>query len=222
MRYRGTNISLETYKEVREKIYKVIWDVCDFNGMDISDLTSSDVQEYFEKNSNYEYIPYEFSDKMSLYFMGDLIICEDLITIGYNINKKIPVERQNFTKMHETAHSILHKKHYPIVQKFSEITELKGYSDKDKYLEIEADLGSSILMINDHALYKCIMDLKSFDYICKKFAISKIALHLRIKNFLEYNCKLNFSTAETFSTFYMNDVSHMRDLLVHLQCNIII
>lgn len=204
MNYRGIKVDKEVYFKVLEKMKNFIMLVSFRLNIPLENLNCEHIQKYCEEYLGYCYAGFNFSDLATGYIKGSIIKKDNEIVIGYNINPKIPQEQQNFTKMHETSHSLQHIDSDIYFQQFSEISGLNGYHEEEKILEVEADFGASILLINDWALYTAVVDLKMRFYdIVHKFFISATALKLRIKNFLVYNCDCTEYAAEIFVINYI-------------------
>lgn len=70
-------------------------------------------------------------------------------------------------------------------------------------MEIEADIGASIFMINDDALVYCLTHNVSYNRMKMKFNISAQELKDRIHGFLVYNCNFSDYSSDVFIKRYV-------------------
>lgn len=202
MKHRGFEITNEKYFEVEKNAMDFINKVVLFFNIDIENVTFKQIKEYCEKELGILYEGYPLSD--SSYMIGGVAIKNEYgIIIGYNSNPSLPFERQNFSMMHETYHTLYHMDAtQPFQQHYSNFFERSTYTSEETIREIEADFGSSIFLLNTKALIQQILNNKTYSDICQHFEISKLALKLRIINFLYYNCNLSYSAAYLYMERY--------------------
>ena len=202
MKHRGFEITNEKYFEVEKNAMDFINKVVLFFNINIENITFKQIKEYCEKELGIIYEGYPLSD-ISYMIGGVAIKNEHGVIIGYNSNLSLSPERQNFSMMHETYHILYHMDTtQPFQQHYSNFFERSTYTFEETIREIEADFGSSIFLLNNKALIQQILNNRTYLDICYHFEISKLALKLRLINFLYYNCNLSYSASNLYVERY--------------------
>lgn len=202
MKHRGFEITREKYFEVEKNAMNFIDKVVLFFNINVENITFKEIKEYCEKELGIIYEGYPLSDIS--YMIGGVAIKNEYgVIIGYNSNPSLPPERQNFSMMHETYHTLYHMDiSQSFQQHYSNFFERSTYTPEETIREIEADFGSSIFLLNNKALIQQILSNKTHFDICHQFEISKLALKLRLINFLYYNCNLSYSASNLYVERY--------------------
>lgn len=201
MKYHGMEVSFEKYCEILKRASIIVKQVAYFYNKDLKDINCHDIQSYFER-MGVQYAGYPLSENSKM--VGGVIIKnENGVIIGYNSSPNIIKEKQNTTKMHETYHYVEHLSPGTIFQHYSAILEHASYTPEEKIMEIEADIGASIFMINDDALVYCLTHNVSYNRMKMKFNISTQELKDRIHGFLVYNCNFSDYSSDVFIKRYI-------------------
>lgn len=168
------NIAHSEYYRIKDEIYPFISQVAKHYNKPISHIRHYDISEYCENNMNV-IIKYPKFNKLMVDGFADKLDDYFIITIN---NQGIR-QRKVFTLMHEITHCLLHFKDTP--RHFS--------SDVDRHTqhEIEANVGASLLLINDEALEEYLYRKYSFGRMLNTFGCSKNALRTRLINYYQYN-----------------------------------
>ena len=87
-----------------------------------------------------------------------------------------------------------------------------GYNKEENIQEVKADIGASLFMISDEALIYSIEKKASFSDLQDIFEISKMALEIRLKNFLVYNLDMYYKNAQVLIEKYkfFNDTKEIQ------------
>lgn len=181
-----TEVSNDEYKQIKNYMLPLLLDVSNYFKIKLSEVRWNHVYEFAEDILNYDILFYDFGPIISRQFSGRTKLIDGEVSIIINSNELHKKERQHFTLMHEIVHAYIHIKNsvHPI---FASST--RNLSPEDVQVEIEADIGASILMANDKALQHELEENKSFYSLCNKFSCSYSSMFMRLRNFLcfEYN-----------------------------------
>ena len=139
-----------------------------------------------------------------------MIYSDNTVAIGYNTN--MIQSRQNFTQMHEINHALFDLKPDVPFQNFFDLLKEDGYNKEENIQEVKADIGASLFMISDEALIYSIEKKTSFSDLQDIFEISKMALEIRLKNFLVYNLDMYYKNAQVLIEKYkfFNETKEIR------------
>lgn len=191
---------------------EIVSKVATFYKVGLAFITFKHIRKFCQEELGIVYCGYDFPKSLNM-FGGMTIKNSDGILVGYNTTHC--VERCNFSMMHETFHALNHMGNSKKILQCSNIFERSTYTLEQIYQEIEADIGSSIFLINDIALIFQILLRHSCSYICKYFGMSKLALKLRIINFLYFNCSLSYTASNLYAERFLE--GHSSPLHDHIQ-----
>nr|DAK33494.1 MAG TPA: IrrE N-terminal-like domain [Caudoviricetes sp.] len=198
--YRGIPVDRLSYFGILEKLNDFISEVARYFFIKKYQLRWYHYREFCEQEKNFIFGGFEFNhiskDKMA----GSMIYSDNTVAIGYNTN--MIQSRQNFTQMHEINHALFDLKPDIPFQNFFDLLKEDGYNKEENIQEIRADIGASIFMISDEALIYNIEKKTSFSDLQDIFEISKMALEIRLKNFLVYNLDMYYKNAQVLIEKY--------------------
>lgn len=190
----------DLYFEVADLANALALETSNYYSKPIQTITCYDIERYVVTTNDIEIIQYDFKEQLRNKMLGSTskIFGEILITI----NRSLPLERKNFTKMHEIIHYVKDIPHVAEGHTFSDMILEKGYFSEDLAKEYQANVGASILMANDHALEYALREFHTFEEVANYFFMSKSALHNRIREYLIFNKQLTPYLAQQFSNSY--------------------
>ncbi|ARN92922.1 hypothetical protein AZI11_08405 [Levilactobacillus brevis] len=122
--------------------------------------------------------PYHFDSAMDV--IGAFVESDSFYKVYYDDREYIA--RQNFTKVHEIGHYILHKGHGQSLFRDGSNSVLGKTDDP---IEIEANVAASMLLLPDVCLIYALQDGWNFEQICSIYGISKSSLFVRLQQVSE-------------------------------------
>ena len=198
--------SEHVYFKVERKLDEVMKDVSNYFDLPPSKLRHTHFREYCELALGFEFHPnitgYISQRKLEAFIqfteVGPMIM--------YNPNAR-NTGRVNWSISHEICHALLeHNK--TGTQVFSQLINEGGYSYEDKELELEANFGASILMMNTQALEHFIGKECPFNNLCFEFCMSYAALSNRLINYLMFHHGFSYNAAnKVVELFKYNEIT---------------
>lgn len=189
----------DTYLYLQGKLTPLIEKISNALGVPLNYLTHWEVVSYF-RSQGVKFDNYGLPDDLKEYIAGMLVVRRKNVKIS--VNQHMYKVRQNFSRMHELIHLIDDVDLNVDCQSFSSILKNSGYNEEEQYKEVKADIGASILMLNDWALMHAIANGASSNSIQRDFGISKGALWYRISDFLEFEIGLPKFQAQQLASLY--------------------
>lgn len=195
------------------KIHEIVYKIMLEKEISLFDYKWSYIVDYIRMEKNIKITPYLFEEVTNELVSGMIVKTPKRIGIYYN--SRLPKGRQWFTVCHEIIHALLHlDKSAPFQQLFE--TNDMPVSEEDRFVEDEANLGSSIIMAPDVVICHHMKSNVSFPKMAEILEMTEPALFVRLKTFLILNCSLHEDMARrTVSSFrYSGDKSNFR-LFLH-------
>lgn len=173
------------YFEIMNKIEKFMFKVADYFELSFEELKHYHYRIYCQQVLGYEFHPIITGKYSKEKLSANINFSDDIAIIVYNPNVKSR-GRINYSISHEISHAIM--EHYKNgTQTFAELVNEGNYSPEEKVIEYEANVGASLLLLNDYALKDCINSCLTFRQIAHKFEMSYQALTVRLCNYLKFN-----------------------------------
>ncbi|MEG2294259.1 MAG: ImmA/IrrE family metallo-endopeptidase [Carnobacterium sp.] len=191
------------------KIHEIVYKIMLEKDISLDDYSWSYIVDYIKGERNIKITPYLFEEVTNELVSGMIVKTPKRIGIYYN--SRLPKGRQWFTICHEIIHALLHLDQSAPFQQLFETNDMP-VSVEDRFIEDEANLGSSIIMAPDVIICHHMKSNVSFPKMAEIFEMTEPALFVRLKNFLILNCSLNEDVARhTVSAFrYSGDKSNFR------------
>ena len=168
------NIEQTEYNRIKREIYPFIERVSKHYNKPISHIRHYHISEYCENNMNV-IIKYPKFNKLMVDGFADKVDDYFIISINDNAIR----QRKTFTLMHEITHCLMHFK--------DNSRHFSSDIERNTQNELEANIGASLLLINDEALDECLYKGYSFNRMLNTFGCSKNALYTRLVNYFQYN-----------------------------------
>lgn len=166
-----------------------IEDVAHHCKLEVHELKHSHHVKYCEEVLGYEFHPMIVGKHSKNKLWANITFVDDFAIILYNKSNKNR-GRQHYSICHEISHAVL-EHHKNGTQVFAELVDTGNYSEDERIIEYEANVGASLLMLNDEALEICIEEGLTFFDICNRFQMSYKALEVRLYNFFKFNYECN-------------------------------
>ncbi|EJG4541522.1 MULTISPECIES: ImmA/IrrE family metallo-endopeptidase [Enterococcus] len=197
-------ISKELYFEAFNFSNELIKEVSYYSSKNIEQVKCFDIEKYVKEVEDVEFVEYTFQKQLKRRMLGSISKVDDEVII--TTNKELMLERKNFTKMHEIMHYYIDiPKINNATHTFSDILLKNGYLMEDFPKEYRANVGASMLMANDQALFYALKKFYSFEEIAQYFFMSKSALRNRLIEHLMYVNNCTFAHANTlFNNYYFH------------------
>lgn len=109
--------------------------------------------------------------------------------------------RRHFTFCHEFYHYLYHFGK-GLGTEFNDLISDNGYSEDIEPVELEADIGASLMMCSDEVLIAGLKNNWDWQKFCLELEMSQAALKIRITNYLQYNLQIPRDRAVTLSGAY--------------------
>lgn len=97
-----TFIYEELYREAADLANELSQEVSYYCSKKIEQVKCYDIERYVQEVEHVEFVDYEFKNNLSKLMLGSINKIQDEIII--TTNKKLMLERKNFTKIHEIIH----------------------------------------------------------------------------------------------------------------------
>lgn len=189
----------EIYLYLQEKLQELFETVSQHMNVPLCDITHWDICQYF-KGQGVLFDNYGLPPALKDYVAGMLIVRNGKVKVA--VNQHMPKVRQNFSRMHELIHLIDDVDTTLNSQSYSNILKNQGYNTQEEYNELKAEIGASILMVNDWALMHHITKGTSWNKLRRMFDISTAALRYRLSDFLIIECGQNPYIAKQLVSLY--------------------
>ena len=173
------------YFRVCRKMDSFIEDVAQYYNVDVHELKHYHYVKYCEEVLGYEFHPMIVGKHSRNKLWANITFVDDFAIILYNKSTNNR-GRVHYSISHEISHAVL-EHHKNGTQVFAEMVDAGNYSEDERIIEYEANIGASLLMLNDKALEKCIEYDLTFFSICNKFQMSYKALEVRLYNYFKFN-----------------------------------
>lgn len=192
--FRKIRIDNKTYFDICFKIYPFLKKIGAHYKLELVDLRWQHCRQFCQDVLGYEI---GYIDKKGP-LAGITFIDEHTVIIAINNHQSVNLGRQNFSLLHEIAHSVVHKQNQLGRQTFASTTKglTNKYKDDETMLEIEADICASIMIANDYALMEKLKCGATFEQLKTYFETSNSAMETRLMNFLIYNTNYSYQTAK--------------------------
>ena len=195
------------------KIHEIVYKIMLKKDISLNDYKWNYIVDSIKSERNIKITPYVFEEVTNELVSGMIVKTPKRIGIYYN--SRLPQGRQWFTVCHEIIHALLHLDQSAPFQQLFETNDMP-VSEEDKFVEDEANLGSSIIMAPDVIICHYMKSNISFPKMAELLEMTEPALFVRLKTFLVLNCSLSEDMARhTVSSFrYSGDKSNFR-LFLH-------
>ncbi|MCW6665451.1 ImmA/IrrE family metallo-endopeptidase [Aerococcaceae bacterium NML191219] len=203
----------DTYFYLQSKLSPLIEQISRSLDVPLNYLTHWEVIQYF-RSQGVKFDNYGLPDDLKDYIAGMLVVRNGNVKIS--VNQYRYKVRQNFSRMHEIIHLIDDVDLSVDCQSFSSILKGEGYSEEEQRKEVKADIGASILMLNDWSLMQAILNDYSSDKIQRSFGISKGALWYRLSDFLEFEVDMTRYHAQKLASLYqIGEKRHLMQIIAN-------
>lgn len=195
------------------KIHEIVYKIMLKKDISLNNYKWNYIVDSIKSERNIKITPYVFEEVTNELVSGMIVKTPKRIGIYYN--SRLPQGRQWFTVCHEIIHALLHLDQSAPFQQLFETNDMP-VSEEDKFVEDEANLGSSIIMAPDVIICHYMKSNISFPKMAELLEMTEPALFVRLKTFLVLNCSLSEDMARhTVSSFrYSGDKSNFR-LFLH-------
>lgn len=210
------------YLAYRKNILELLDDISNWHKIDYEKITHKEIIKYFLDNYNIQFVSFTANqpvNRLKIVPSRDLIEVDTSFSkraAGFTMTKKqkyIVFLNQDFTKqrliftlLHELVHIFCHCDSEEYMKIFAQLEHDEEYPKEIIPFEDEANVGASLLYLNDYALIHCLEERVSFDQIRIRKKISAKALHNRIKNYLMFNIGMNEVEALNYLLPYRDEV----------------
>lgn len=154
----------------------------------LKDVRWYHIQNWVALSDDLIIAPYDFKNVLGKIMSGSVCYFEGYYMISYNSNAElISSRRMKFSICHEIYHYLYHCKNELIEKRtFNDLISSNGYDSSELIYEEEANLGASMMMMNDAALYHLLSEEYRFAELVHNFECSISALRVRLHTYLIY------------------------------------
>ncbi|WP_373758293.1 ImmA/IrrE family metallo-endopeptidase [Jeotgalibaca porci] len=212
------NTDFDSYVEYDTVANEILGKASRFTGINVIDLHSIDIINYFRLTYNIQFINYTkappifdsyrerlqaqvpkltdcikmvdpvFSEKTSGF--TTIVSGEYVVFLNLDVVDKSP-QRYIFTVLHELVHIYHHLSNKYIRNLFANSNVEEDYPIFFNEYENQANYIASILCVNDWALIDNLNNEMTFNELCTEYQMSGPAVYNRLKNFLQHTLQLN-------------------------------